>query len=75
MTPTTGNSGTWTISWTSHNLMGRVFQHQVTTDSQDTAHVMYNLLHNARKARVAVRDPSGQPWDPSMRPPAPDFDR
>ncbi|WP_333746000.1 hypothetical protein [Streptomyces sp. IBSBF 2950] len=71
---TTDNNPTWTVSWTSSNIWGRVFRHTVTTDSQDTAHVLYNLLNNARKARVSVLNPSGQPWDPSMLPPAPDAD-
>jgi hypothetical protein len=64
----------WTVMWTSNNIWGRTFQHQVTTTSQDTAHVLHNLLHNARKARVKILDPSGRPWDPSMLPPAPDAD-
>ncbi|MFF2571058.1 hypothetical protein [Streptomyces sp. NPDC058084] len=71
---TPDNSATWTVTWASNNLWGRVFSHQVTTGEQDTAHVLYNLLRNARKARVEVRDPAGRPWDPSMRPPAPDAD-
>jgi hypothetical protein len=64
----------WTVTWASNNIWGRTFRHTVTTASQDTAHVLYNLLHNARKAHVKILDPAGQPWDPSMRAPAPDFD-
>lgn len=74
MTTGTANDSTWTVSWTSSNMWGRTFAHQVTTASRDTAHVMYNLLNNARKARVQVLDPAGKPWDPSMLPPAPDWD-
>ncbi|MFJ2752658.1 hypothetical protein [Streptomyces sp. NPDC087297] len=71
---TTANNAAWTVSWTSHNIWGRVFPHRVTTADRDTAHALYNLLNNARKARVKVLDPAGRPWDPSMLPPAPDFD-
>ncbi|MEJ8654768.1 hypothetical protein WKI65_43720 [Streptomyces sp. MS1.AVA.3] len=71
---TLDNDATWTVTWTSNNIWGRVFRHTVTTVSQDTAHVLFNLLNNARKARVRVLDPAGQRWDPSMRPPAPDAD-
>ncbi|WP_282795759.1 hypothetical protein [Streptomyces sp. CC224B] len=71
---TPASNSTWTVTWTGNNIWGRVFPHKVTTDSQDTAHVLFNLLNNARKARVQVLDPAGQPWDPSMRPPAPDAD-
>ncbi|MFD6534968.1 hypothetical protein [Streptomyces goshikiensis] len=71
---TTDNSGTWTVKWTSSNLFGYTFKHRVTATSMDTAHVLYNLLLNARKGNVRVLDPAGRAWDPSMRPPAPDAD-
>ncbi|MFZ3475341.1 hypothetical protein ACODT3_42445 [Streptomyces sp. 4.24] len=70
----TDNTPTWTVSWTSSNMWGRTFTHKVTADNMDTAHVLSNLLNNARKGNVRVTDPAGRPWDRSMLPPAPDWD-